>query len=48
MSTIGGAKKGDSGDKRRGYSELFSSESIMPAKQLTPTIAEKRESVRDV
>ena len=41
-SAIGGAKKGESGDRRRGYSELFSSESKMPTKQFTPTIAKKR------
>ena len=48
ISTIGGAKKGDSGDRRRGYSELFSSESIMPVKQLAPTIAEKSGLAKNV
>ena len=47
MSAIGGAKKGERGDRRRGYSESFSSESMMPTKQLTPTIAKKKCSAGD-
>ena len=46
-STIGGAKKGENVDRRRGYSDMLSSESIMPTKQLTPTMAKKRGSARD-
>lgn len=47
-SAIGGAKKGVIGDRRRGYSELLSSESRMPTKQLTPTIARQGGSARDI